>query len=621
MWHRIQSLTFFSLFYLYLWLHVELHLIYGGGGAITNFPVFFKGWAFCRPFLSYPGGIVEYICAFLSQLFYYSWSGAIVVTLQAWLICACTGYFLEALNAPRLRLARFIGPILLLITYGQYTYHFVSTMALLAALFFVCLYLTEAQGQSTEGRRLPSVFRPQVFLCLGVFLVLSVILYAIAGGAFMLFAVVCGLYELLFERRRQTALLYFLSVAVVPYLVGVVYFGVSATDAFSNLLPFSWRILGWTTRKNMIAIIYILYLFLPLTALILGLWQIWGRQPKSEKPETKNSRGPLPHAVRWTFESLILFAVAAAAALFCHNGNKKTLLAVHYYACNEMWPQVLQAARDYPYSIFVTNAVNRALYHTGRLGYDMFCYPQHPDALLQTGEDRALAYWHKFDTQMDLGLMNMAQKNLTECMEVYGAQPMILKRLALINMVKGNIPSARIYLGALSRTLFCADWARDYLARLDSDPNLAGDDQIQRLRRLSLDSDDISLFYARDKALSALLERNRQNRMAFEYLMAWYLLNRRLDEFIQNIKRLNDFDYPQAPRLYEEAILIYVYGTRKPVYLEGYQVSPQARQQIEQFTAVYNRYARNKQAAFNELAQAYGDGYLFYHLYGFSGVK
>lgn len=456
---------------------------------------------------------------------------------------------------------------------------------------------------------------------LAVFLVLSVVLHTIAGGAFMLFALICALYELLFARRWWIALVYLLSVALIPYVEGVLCFGVSIIDAFSNLLPFSWKILGWRTRKDMVTLIYILYLLLPLSVLVLGLWRIWRQQPKSKKPETKSSRGPLPYAPRWAFESLILFAVAVAAAFFCHNGNKKTLLAVQYYACREMWPQVLEAARDHPYSIFVINAVDRALYHTGRLGYDMLCYPQHPDTLLLTGEDKTLAYWHKFDTQMDLGLINMAQKNLIECMEVHGAQPMILKRLALTNMVKGNTGSARIYLGALSKTLFCADWAKDYLARLESDPNLSSDKQIQHLRRLSLDNDDILLFYAKDKVLLALLEKVRQNRMAFEYLMTWYLLNRRLDEFIQNIRRLSDFEYAEVPRLYEQAMLIYVYGTRKPVYLEGYQVSPQARQQIEQLSAVYNRYARNKQAAFNELAQAYGDSYLFYHLYGFSGAK
>ncbi|MHC4337109.1 MAG: DUF6057 family protein [Planctomycetota bacterium] len=140
-----QSFVFFVLFYLYLWLVVDLRLIYHGGGMITNFPVFYRGWTFFRPFLSYPGGPVEYVCAFLSQLLYIGWAGAIVVTAQAWLICLCTGYILKAIGALGLRLLRFVPPVLILITYTQYTYHFVTTTALLTSLLFVCLYIRIAQ--------------------------------------------------------------------------------------------------------------------------------------------------------------------------------------------------------------------------------------------------------------------------------------------------------------------------------------------------------------------------------------------------------------------------------------------------------------------------------------------
>ncbi|MHC4418598.1 MAG: DUF6057 family protein, partial [Planctomycetota bacterium] len=132
-----RTLLFFILFYLYLWLEVDLRLIYHGGGMITNFPVFYRGWTFFHPFLSYPGGPVEYVCAFLSQLLYIGWAGAIVVTAQAWLICLCTGYFLKTIRASGLRLLRFVPPVLILITYTQYTYHFVTTTALLTSLLFV----------------------------------------------------------------------------------------------------------------------------------------------------------------------------------------------------------------------------------------------------------------------------------------------------------------------------------------------------------------------------------------------------------------------------------------------------------------------------------------------------
>lgn len=141
------------------------------------------------------------------------------------------------------------------------------------------------------------------------------------------------------------------------------------------------------------------------------------------------------------------------------------------------------------------------------------------------------------------------------------------------------------------------------------------------MRSTCLDDDHGRLFYAKQEAFSALLETNAQNRMAFEYLMAWYMLTKQLHKFIENINRLNDFDYPEIPRHYEEAMLIYVYGTKKPVYLDGRQPDPDMRQQIEKFSRIFNRYSRNKRAAFRELAEDYGDSYFLYHLYGFSGVK
>ena len=639
----IRSLIFFVLFYLYLWFVVDLRLLYQGGGVITNFPVFFTDWPFFRTFLSRPGGLVEYLSALLSQLFYYSWAGALVVTLQAWLLCLCTGYFFKAINAPRLRWIRFIPPILLLVLYGRYTYHFVTTMALLAALLFVSLYLRLVAKHVSQVCYSPTRWVSSKLFDLLVFLVLSVILYALAAGAYLFFAVLCAIYELLFKRRWYTCLSYVLLAALLPYIAGVLFFDVSIVDAFTDLTSFSWKILDWPSRNRMVTVVHVLYLLLPLTALGLGLLQIAmkefrfsetrsksrlskgherGRPAKSSKLIAALMSGYATRPVlRWVVGSSVLFAAAGAAAFFSHNAEQKSLLAVHYYACRRMWPQVLTNARRYPYSNSAANAVNRALYHTGRLGYDMFSYPQHPDALLLTAEDRDLRYWHKFDTQIDLGLMNMAEKNLVECMEIYGEHPMILKRLALINMVKGNYGSARIYLGAISNTLFHPDWANHYLALLQSDPNLSTDAQIQHLRSICLEQDHGGLFYAKRQAFSALLEKNSQNRMAFEYLMAWYMLTKHLDKFIENVKRFNDFDYPEIPRHYEELMLIYVYGTKKPVYLDGRQPNPDMRQQIENFSRTFNRYGRNKHAAFRELAGVYGDSYFFYHLYGFSGVK
>ena len=110
--------------------------------------------------------------------------------------------------------------------------------------------------------------------------------------------------------------------------------------------------------------------------------------------------------------------------------------------------------------------------------------------------------------------------------------------------------------------------------------------------------------------------------MLFEYQMAFYLLTKQLDKFVENLDGLNDFNYPQIPLLWEQAILVYnSFGTGKRVNLYGRQISPKSRQQYTNFVRVYGRYRFNKKAAMRELAIDYGDSYFFYHTYEFSGMK
>lgn len=609
---QMRTLVFFILFYLYLWLEVELRLIYHGGGMVPNFPVFFRGWAFFRQFTSYPGGLVEYLSAFLSQFFYHSWTGALVVTVQAWLICTSTNYFLKTIKAPGLRWLRFTPPILLLILYNQYIYHFPAALAVLTALLFVCLYFRVAPADKP--------------LRLFVFLLLSVTLYYIAGPAYLLFAALCVIHELLFERSWHMGLIYLVSAAVIPYVIGPLIFRVRAIHPASSLLFLFWQTFPWKTpfmppRHKLLTLVRILYLLLPLTALALGLWRILLRKKIKAEPR---STTPLGHtgvlALRWLIQSCLLFAIAGAAALISHDKKLKAFFEVDYYACHRAWPQVLAAARHNRQTYFVIHAVNRALYHTGRLPYDMFAYPQHPDTLLLTAEEHISAHWKRFDTYLDLGLVNMAEHDATHCLEILGDRPLLLQRLALINMVKANSDAARSYLGALSKTLFYSHRADDCLSQLDSDSNLSQDDQVRHLRRMMLNNDHDFSFLTTKQMFAELLSENKQNHMAFEYLMALYMLTGQLDKFVQNLHRIDDFDYPDIPPLYEQAILLYTYNTKKEVRLRGRQIRQQSIKQFNDFIQTFNLYGANRHAALEKLTKDYGHSYLFYATFGLSGV-
>jgi len=206
-------------------------------------------------------------------------------------------------------------------------------------------------------------------------------------------------------------------------------------------------------------------------------------------------------------------------------------------------------------------------------------------------------------------------------MEGLGERPMILKRLALINMAKGDIGSARIYLGALGKTLFYVDWANSYLERLESHLSLSTDQQIQHLRCLMVEKDYALRKYSPEIFLRELLEKNNQNRMAFEYLMAWYMLTGQLDSFVQNLDRLDDFDYSEIPRLFEEAILVYQLTTRKNVDLKGRQISSNTYQRARNFTDIVRGFSKdNKKGAMLATAKDFADSYFFYYNFGASAV-
>ena len=138
--------------------------------------------------------------------------------------------------------------------------------------------------------------------------------------------------------------------------------------------------------------------------------------------------------------------------------------------------------------------------------------------------------------------------------------------------------------------------------------------------------DSPALFYTEEALLTALVGQggsigpqlpdspsSAPNRMAFEYLMASYLLKGQLPKIAQQMARLDEFGYTEIPPLYQEAILIYAYGAGKPVNLYGRAIDPEMDRRMKHFSSVVNRYGTNRSAAMAELEKDYRGCYLFYY--------
>jgi hypothetical protein len=308
--------------------------------------------------------------------------------------------------------------------------------------------------------------------------------------------------------------------------------------------------------------------------------------------------------------------VTTATIYFSYDYKLKAIFAVDYFAHNRMWPQVLEAAKDNPNFDFVMAAVNRALYYTGQLGNAEIVLQHKPSTFLLTGEKDKYLYWFQFDIFLDLGHVNEAEHQLTEGLDYYGERPQLLQRLALVNMVKNNLGTARIYLGALSKMLFYSKWANEYLSEIESDSTLSMNKQVQSMRRMMMDQDHTS--YERvDELLLELLKKDRYNQMAFEYLMTSYILLNDWNGFVGNLDRFNDFNYPKIPRLYEEAILLCSTNPKLKSDLQGKKLSISigSMQLFKDFINAMKAFKGNKEAAFRGLPDNLRNNYFFFYVF------
>jgi hypothetical protein len=111
------------------------------------------------------------------------------------------------------------------------------------------------------------------------------------------------------------------------------------------------------------------------------------------------------------------------------------------------------------------------------------------------------------------------------------------------------------------------------------------------------------------------LMNDTKNKMAFEYFMAYCLLEGQIGRLAKHLPRLNDFGYQRIPRHFEEAMLVYnqIAGA-KGITLPGKNISEETVRKFEDFNRIRAKYKDNTAAARREL-EKYRDTYWFYGLY------
>ncbi len=601
----LGSVVFVVACCLYVRLRIDPALLYHCSWVTASHPVafpnFFTGLAFLKPFLSYPGGPVRYAAAFLCQLYYFPWLGAGVIAALAWALAATVTPIITAVAGKRPRVLQFAPALVLLVLFTRYRNPMDAGLAMLAATAGVSVYLRVGVRRRRVG--------------LPAFAVLGLAVYWLAGGAFLLYCMLCAVCETWGRQRWRAGLVCVAYAAALPFVVGATALSLRLTDAYGQILPFHLR-----SDPDASLLLLCLYLSAPAAVLLAGLIEL--TRPWSGRASligrvlvpTRLRDGRLAAAMPAAFAVI----VAALVLTLSTDDDRRTLFLIERYSQQLRWDDLLKTADRLPlkgYTLPAVWDVNRALYHTGQLTSAMFAYPQDPVTLVQPplGLPSHFGCIKLSDVLLDMGRINESEHVAYEALEFLGDDPRILRRLARIRATKGETAAARVLLGFLSRDLIYGGWARDALRQPD-DRLLTDDPVVQRLRTLMVQEDPRGDLTT-ELMLRAMLKEHPENRMAFEYLMGYYMITGQLGRLAADVRHYAKLGYPSIPPLCEEALLIHAASTGTRANLGGLELSAQSQERFRRFYQVLATYRGDRRAARQALRRSHGRTYFYYHMY------
>jgi hypothetical protein len=581
---------FFMAFYLILLIKIRPELIYQ-----FQEPVFYFNQRFFSDLLKFPGGFTLYCSRFLSQFFLLPWLGAMILTVTALMVTFSFKGLIHS-AAPGRQTGPFVlvPAMALLIMHSQYEYQLNFTLGLLITLSVALLFI-----------RLP--FQSLVFRLLSL-AGLSIALYILAGGPALLFLLLVTLDES--AKGRWPSGLLMAACLVIPYLLARTLFLVTVKNAYGVNLMISGE------HRLLRVMFTALLIFIPLSVLLLTLI---GKRAQNRPPRKEPDRRGM-----WLILQFVLvIAVTGVLLQRTFNGKLKESLLIDRYARFQQWDKIIETTRDRHenFDLRTLFHINHALYHTARLMSDMFGYRQiwGAEGLLLSDKQGYIYPLQYSDLFLNLHHVNEAEHWAHESMSLRGETAWTLERLATVNLVKGETSAAHMFASKLSESVLFRKKGRDLQDLADHPDRIARSDELVKLRNAMLypQKDFIYYTYMPDVTLERILANRPDNLMAFEYLMAYYLLTGQLNNFMKDLPRARAFGYEKLPRHFEEAVLLYfgLGGERNPELLKGFKISNLAIQRFQQFQKILSDYKDNKPAAFNELKKQYGDTYWFYALY------
>ena len=231
--------------------------------------------------------------------------------------------------------------------------------------------------------------------------------------------------------------------------------------------------------------------------------------------------------------SHLIFALVAICIgwMVWKNANFKAEKVMQYdfMATHQQWNRIIETAnKEKPNNQIGVTVQNLALAMRGVLLDQMQNYNQNGIAgLLPDVQSDATSPIPTAEAFYQLGMINVAQRTVFEAQEAildFQKSGRCYKRLAQTNLINGNYEVARKYLAALQKTLFYRDWANETLPLLGDEKAIANHPEYGRLRKWAYKDNFLFSDHVTPEMLESLFFGCKDNSMAYQYLIAYYML-------------------------------------------------------------------------------------------------
>ena len=237
------------------------------------------------------------------------------------------------------------------------------------------------------------------------------------------------------------------------------------------------------------------------------------------------------------------------------------LIDYDFLVRTEQWDKIIEKAEKKPATTPLgVSCVNLALSQKGMLADRFFEFYQNGgEGLFPTFTRDMISPVSTAEIFFRLGMVNDAERYMFEAQEAipnYRKSARLTRRIIECDIINGNYKVAAKLLRRLQKTLFYSNWANQTMALLGNEKAINRHPIYGKLRKYREKKQDF-LFSDRemDQMLGLLFLNDNHNKMAYEYLMCYELLQRDMEKFMQYYPLGRFVGYDHIPRTFQEILI------------------------------------------------------------------